>query len=156
MEVRIVGIENISKFPRINVLYVIFLSYITFSFYIFFWLRKYSNILNKELVDKKISNIWFPLSITVTIINFVMIFIEIFTNDNPQIVLIGKQINTIYIIILILWLFKVRNKMNIVLETEKNTQYWYSGILTFFFNIWYLQYKTNRIQDFINNEQDKS
>jgi L-asparagine transporter-like permease len=148
--------EKISKFPRINVIYVIFLSYITFSFYIFFWLKKYSNILNKELSDKKISNIWFPLSITVTIINFVMIFIEIFTNDNPQIVLIGKQINTIYIIILILWLFKVRDKMNIVLETEKNTQYWYSGILTFFFNIWYLQYKTNRIQDFINNEQDKS
>jgi len=148
--------EKISKFPRINVIYVIFLSYITFSFYIFFWLKKYSNILNKELSDKKTSNIWFPLSITVTIINFVMIFIEIFTNDNPQIVLIGKQINTIYIIILILWLFKVRDKMNIVLEKEKNTQYWYSGILTFFFNIWYLQYKTNRIQDFINNEQDKS
>jgi hypothetical protein len=148
--------EKISKFPRINVIYDRKITYITFSFYIFFWLKKYSNILNKELSDKKISNIWFPLSITVTIINFVMIFIEIFTNDNPQIVLIGKQINTIYIIILILWLFKVRDKMNIVLETEKNTQYWYSGILTFFFNIWYLQYKTNRIQDFINNEQDKS
>jgi len=78
-----------------------------------------------------------------------MVFIEILTNDNPQIVLIGKQINYIYIIILILWLFKVRDKMNIVLEADKNTQYWYRGILTFFFNIWYLQYKTNRIQDLI-------
>jgi len=142
-----VGTEKISNFPKTNVIYVIFLSYITFSFYIFFWLKKYSDILNKEITDKKISNVWFPLSITVTTINFVMVFIEILTNDNPQIVLIGKQINYIYIIILILWLFKVRDKMNLVLETKKNTQFWYSGILTFFFNIWYLQYKTNKIQD---------
>jgi len=85
-----------------------------------------------------------------------MAIAEGLTNDNPQIVYIGKLINYIYIFIIILWLFKVRDKMNIILDTKKNTQFWYSGILTFFFNICYLQYKTNRIQDFINNEHDKS
>lgn len=61
--------------------------------------------------------------------------------------IISKLIFKIDLILTIIWIFKVRNRMNILLEIEKKTPYWYHAFWTLLFGLFYLQCKVNKLQE---------
>ncbi|MBN4071864.1 DUF4234 domain-containing protein [bacterium AH-315-F18] len=135
------------EFPRQGVLATIALTIITLTFYLPFWQRRHSRIINRLLPDDPIGSWWFPLSIAVTILNFGMVIPEILSNDHRGVVALSNFINRIDIILIIVWAFKIRNRMNTLLEATKGSKTWYNGLLTFFLGVIYLQFKLNSLLD---------
>jgi hypothetical protein len=139
--------DNIREFPSQSVWSLIGLTIITITFYFPFWLRKHTKILNKLLPEDTIGSWWFPVCLTTTVLNFGMVIPEIITNDHPVALGISKMIQHIDIILLVVWTFKIRNRMHVILSAQKKTREWYYAFWTLFFGIFYLQYKVNRLQN---------
>lgn len=135
--------EIINQFPKQNLLVTIGLSIISLSIYMLFWLRKHTNIINKLSSSNLVPNWWFPLCLSLTILNFGMVIPEILTNDHPRVIELSRLINRIDIVVFIGWVFTVRNGMHFIMNSEKKTKNWYHWFWTLFFNIFYLQYKIN-------------
>lgn len=139
--------DIIHKFPRQSVWAIIGLSLVTLTIYFPFWLRKHTRIINQLLPNNQVPSWWFPLYLCITILNFALVIPEIITEDHPAVMAVSKLISMIDIILTIVWIFKLRNRMNILLETEKKTPYWYQAFWTLLFGLFYLQYKVNKLQE---------
>jgi len=137
--------EHTDQFPKQSIWGMIGLTIITLTFYFPFWLRKHTRIVNRILPDAAIASWWFPVCITVTILNLGMVIPEILTNDHPAVMLLSKIMEKIDIILTVVWTFKLRNRMNTVLEAQPKQPEWYHGFWTLFFGIFYLQHKVNKL-----------
>lgn len=142
------GKENINDFQKQRVWALIGLSLITLTFYLPFWFRRQSKIINRLLPSDKITTWLFPLSLGFTILYFGMIIPEVITNNHPAVMLISKTINLIDIIITLVWAFKIRNRLNYIFEAEKDHGLWFNGSCTFLFTSFYIQYKINKIKKY--------
>jgi hypothetical protein len=138
--------ENINHFTRQSVWGMIGLSIITLTFYFPFWMRKTSRVINGLLPANRISPWFFPVSIILTLLNFGMVIPEILTDDNPTVMMVSKLLNRIDCIVIIVWAFKIRNRMNVILEAEKKTPLWFNAFWTLNFQMFYIQFRINKIK----------
>ena len=122
------------------------MSLITLTFYFPFWLRKTSRLVNGLLPTNQISTWFFPASILLTILNFGMVIPEIVTDDNPIVMMVSKLMNNIDCIVILVWAFKLRNRINLVLEAEEKTDLWFNALWTFLFQMFYIQFRINKIK----------
>ena len=139
--------DNPSPFPKQSVWAVLGLSFLTAGFYFPFWLRKYTRIINRLLPDSQIASWWFPVCILVAILNLGMVIPEVLTNDHPLALGIDRIIEKIDVILTYTWIFKIRNRMNILLQAQPKQDRWFHGAWTFLFGILYLQYKVNLLHE---------
>ena len=137
--------ENINHFTSQSVWGMIGLSLITLTFYFPFWLRKTSRLVNGLLPTNQISTWFFPASILLTILNFGMVIPEIVTDDNPIVMMVSKLMNNIDCIVILVWAFKLRNRINLVLEAEEKTDLWFNALWTFLFQMFYIQFRIKQI-----------
>lgn len=122
------------------------MSLITLTFYFPFWLRKITRVINRLLPLNPIGMWFFPASIILTALNLGMVIPEILTDDNPAVVMASKAINRIDAILVLVWVFKIRNRMNVILGAENRSPLWFNAFWTFIFQIFYLQFRINRIK----------
>jgi len=139
------ALKDIDQFPRQSIWGMIGLTIITLGFYIPFWLRKHSRIVNRVLPEAPIASWWFPVCISVAILNFGIVIPEILTNDHPAVILVDKILRWADIILTWVWIFDLRNHMNVILRAKRKQPEWYRGFWTFFFGMIYLQYKVNKL-----------
>jgi len=139
--------KNIDSFQKQSVLAVIGLVIITFGFYFPFWLRRQTKVINLSFPSDKIGMWFFPLSICFTISSFAMNIPSVIMGDNSIIWLVDNIIDVIDGAIILVWAFKLRNRMNLLLRAKGGTELWFNGPATIFFTIIYLQYKINKIKD---------
>ncbi len=138
--------ENIDHFPVQSVWGMIGLSLVTLTFYFPFWLRKTSRVVNALLPSNPIGTWFFPASIILTALNFGMIIPEILTDDNPTLMAISKLLNRLDTVLVLVWVFKIRNRMHVILEAEKKTPLWFNAFWTFFFQVFYIQFRINTLK----------
>jgi len=144
--------STITQFKRQSVWVLIGLTIITATIYWPFWLRRQSRLLNQSLPQKAIPTWFFPVLIALTILNFGWAIPEVSTDDAPGIIAIGKLLNIADGIFTIVWVFKVRNRLNTLLCFSKNDKTWFGGVWTFLFGILYFQFKINRLKAQNNHE----
>jgi hypothetical protein len=60
--------------------------------------------------------------------------------------MISKLANIADSVVVLVWAFKIRNRMNLILEAEKTSELWFKGFWTFFFQLFYMQFKINKIR----------
>ena len=138
--------STITQFKRQSVWVFIGLTIITATIYWPFWLRRQSRLLNQSLPQQAIPTWFFHVLIALTILNIGWAIPEVLTDDAPGIIAIGKLLNIADGIFMIVWVFKVRNRLNALLCFSKNDKTWFGGVWTFLFGIFYLQFKINRLQ----------
>ncbi|MDD5262536.1 MAG: DUF4234 domain-containing protein [Methylacidiphilales bacterium] len=138
--------ENIDHFATQSVWGMIGLSLITLTFYFPFWLRKTSRIVNELLPSNPIGAWYFPVGIILTALNFGMLIPEMLTDDDPTVMIVSKLLNRIDTVFVIFWAFKIRNRIHVILESEKKTPLWFNTFWTFFFQMFYIQFRINRIK----------
>lgn len=138
--------ENTHHFPTQSVWGMIGLTLITLTFYFPFWLRKMSRVVNALLPSNPIGTWFFPVSIILTALNFGMVIPEILTEDNPAIMMVSKLMEKADAIFILVWAFKIRNRINLVLDAEKKTDLWFNAFWTFLFQMFYIQFKINRLK----------
>ena len=138
--------ENIAHFTSQSVWGMIGLTIVTLTFYFPFWLRKTSRIVNDLLPTNRIGAGFFPISIMLTIINFGMVIPEIMSNDDQTVVMMSKLVNLLDVLVILVWSFKIRNRINMILEAENPSRLWFNAVWTFLFQLFYIQFRINRIK----------
>ena len=138
--------STITQFKRQSVWVLIGLTIITATIYWPFWLRRQSRLLNQSLPQQAIPTWFFPVLLALTILSIGWAIPEVLTDDAPWTIAIGKLLSRADLIFSIVWVFKVRNRLNALLESSKSDKTWFGGVWTFLFGIFYLQFKINHLQ----------
>ena len=82
-----------------------------------------------------------------TIINYGMVIPEIMTNDDKTVLMISKLLNFVDGFVILLWSFKIRNRINLIFEAKKSSPLWFDAVWTFLFQALYIQLKINKIKN---------
>jgi hypothetical protein len=138
--------SEVTEFKRQNVWALIGLTIITGTIYWAFWLRRQSRILNVKLPAHPIPEWFFPVVLSLTILNLGWGIPEALTHDAEVVILIGKIVHLVDVTFSLVWVFKVRNRLNVLLETSKNDKTSFGAVWTLILGVLYLQYRLNRLQ----------
>lgn len=137
-------------FKKVNVWLTVLLTFVTFGFYLPYWFITRSGAANRMQSSKKLNKWPFYIVVVLYIISLLASFASGFMEvdsgaDDPTVIMfniISGVMNLIGGIILIVQAFKLRAIFNdhFAAKGEK-----FSGIWTFLGNIWYFQYKVNKL-----------
>ena len=140
------GPDAIAEFPRFSAWAVFGLLIITLGIYSVYWLYSRTNILNR------ITSQPIPSSFTsFVLVGYVMVFAIAFASgmspDDESLAIVSTLLSFIINISMLVWFFKIKNRINDLTATSRGDALWIGPILTFLFNTIYLQYKINQIID---------
>ncbi len=142
--------EKIMELPRKNLALVIILSLVTFATYIGFWFLKRKDAFNNFGKHHVPFNLWIVATIFL-VISLVHFIIGNFIFTPFGLVYIESyNIILTYLFIALLYysIFRIKD----VLEREYH-HLELNKYLTFFFHIWYIQYKINQMHDYDEMER---
>ena len=146
----------IREFQHQSVLGLFGLSIITLGIYVPVWLDRQAKIIARILPRDPVSR---ELVVAVYVLYIAsvawivpLIWIE-FTpptaGDHSALLLIelvDSLLDWTGMICMLVLTFKVRNRIHAVIGARPQSERWFSGLLTFFFSVLYLQYKINRVR----------
>jgi Domain of unknown function (DUF4234) len=131
--------EGFKIFSRFSTWYVVGLSIITLSFYILYWLYTRSKKLN-TIASEPISVTFMIISIVIYITSFSIIFVEELIPKDTEILF--RLFDFLANVLIIVWIFMFRSRIQ---SFALSRGIKVGGVLTFIFQIYYLQYKINEI-----------
>jgi hypothetical protein len=148
------GVEAVKKLPRFTAWAVFGLSIITLGIYGYYWLYTRTKQLNSlSAPENKIAS-WLPTTtIAFTVLYWIMSFVPLAMEGmaDPTLVMIigilSLVISIVYFVLYIMWIFAFRRCLTHLSGANKGEQFWLGGIMTFFFNVIYFQYKINQMHD---------
>ncbi|MGI0116076.1 DUF4234 domain-containing protein [Zooshikella sp. RANM57] len=142
--------EGIYELPRFSACGVFFLTLVTFGLYYYYWMYRRTVIINR-VCDRKISMHIPNLVIVYCIVSFIYGIYQnyiIYTSGRiPEPFLVEYIMQIIFLVLATFWLYNIRNRLNYMFKAKKKDMFWIGGILTFFGNAIYLQYKVNKFID---------
>lgn len=128
---------DITKFKRFSTWGVLALSIITFGIYSIYWLHSRTKVLN-DISENPISKSFTGISIAFYVANIVFSFAA---GVNPELEILSQLVNLPSSILMIVWAFKMRNRLEPIMNKSLG------GVMVFFFNVYYLNYKINESID---------
>ena len=125
-----------------------FLTIITLGIYSAHYLRRQTNILNKHLGhNQQISSILVTFVLIVTYISAILVIPYSLLAEGHIIDDISGVIDIVFYICTLVWVFKVRNRINTILQTKSFNRNWFHGIWTFLFHELYINYQINKLNE---------
>lgn len=122
------------------------LTVITLGIYLGHYILRQNKIINEQLSDAdKIRN---GLALTILVGGYLSIILFIPVLINPewyQLESVSDAIDSFVSILCVVWGFKMRNRMNVILEANQGEATWFHGGGTFFFTPFYFNYKVNKL-----------
>ncbi len=141
-------VSKIKSFKRFTTWGVIGLAIITLGIYGYYWMHSRTKILNTLIPENKVASWLVPTVIGLGILNIIMSLLPIVS---PELALslsfISLPFSLIGFALIVIWAFKFRNRLNIISGSSKGDVFWLGPILTFFFQLYYFQYKINQMHD---------
>jgi hypothetical protein len=130
---------------------LVLLSIITLGIYTAHYIKRQTCIFNKYLDrEQKISSLLAYLIMFISYERVIVLLLSVFMNQ-----LISEDMNffrnLLRFILVIVWAFQVRNRINKLLLLSANRTLWLNRGLTFFFTIFYINYMINSL----NGNSDK-
>lgn len=143
------GVDAVKQFPRFTAWAVFGLSVITLGLYGYYWLYSRTNTLNDLSANENKIASWLPITtIAVAVVYWIMSLLPIF---DPQMAgslgIVSLVVSLTYIVLYLMWIFTFRSRLNLLSGANKGEAFWLGGIMTFFFNVIYFQYKINQMHD---------
>jgi len=143
-------IGDFSVFERFSTWFVVVLSVITLSFYIPYWLYTRTKQLNTITKDK-ISDGFIITALALFMVSMAGAFASGSVEFSKDAEIVLGLLDLTSNIFTIVWVFKIRNR---ILDLVKDSPIDLGGVLTFFFQLYYLQYKINEIIDYKKQQQE--
>jgi len=134
--------ERSMSLPKMNVFLLIVLSSVTLAIYIPVWFLRRRDWLNSLSTTEKLGSV---LPIVVLVIYCISLLLLLFMPDETLSDTIDSLISLIGGIITLVLAFSVRRILIEHFKDKLGMNISFSGVATFFFTIWYLQYKINRL-----------
>ena len=134
--------QSILAFRRFTAWGVFGLTIITFGIYPYYWMYSRATIINSLHEDK------IPLALPLSLMGVVFLsYASSFFGEGETAIIASLVITLIYLVLYFVVLFKIRNRLQDIINRSGNKQYKLGPILTFFFYAIYLQYKINECID---------
>jgi len=146
---------NINLFKRVSAWYTIIFTILTLGLYFPYWLHTRTRILNR-IAHQKISAYFANFTALLFVATYVLLIAEVtferFTNLQVvmQYFTYLPILDLVANILILVWVFKFRNRLQ---KTFSTSEFNIGIIVTFFFQIVYLQFKINVL---IDRQHDKS
>ena len=135
--------QAIERFERFSTWYVLGLTLVTFSVYYIYWLYQRTRILN-QITQNKIGDGFIQLTVFLFFLSLLFSVGEIFQVQDQSYILMSDALGILSGIFELVWVFKFRNRLVDDVIDGENPRAEVGPVLTFFFQIFYLQYKINR------------
>jgi hypothetical protein len=141
-------VSKIKVFKRFTTWGVVGLAIITLGIYGYYWMYSRTKTLNTLIPENKIAGWLVPAVIGLGIINIIMSLLPLGAPELAEsFALVSLPFSLIGFVLIIVWAFKFRNRLNIISGSSKGNVFWLGPILTFFFQLYYFQYKINQMHD---------
>lgn len=149
--------DALMALPRFGTLWVILLSIITLSLYYVYWLCHRTALINRY-ASNKIGMPFIVFALVVYFVSFVPIFIDEYVPAAyaTEYIYIVNMLDVFSSLIMLIWVFRIRNRLIDDVYGPPYDRTAVGPILTFFFQIYYLQYTMNREIDNHLQDQDKN
>ena len=123
---------------------LVFLSLITLGIYGAYYIKLQTKIINQHLdregqISATVATFIVALS-CISAINLVLL------EPHP---VETALLDTVWSILVLIWVFKARNRMNMLLAVTKDQPQWFHGLWTFIFFYYYFNFKINRLNESI-------
>lgn len=122
------------------------LGLITYGVYFAYYVKKQTGKINGRLdKDAAISDGFVNSFFIMSYVSAALFIPYLFVDDGHPIESIGSIADTISGILLVVWGFKARNRVNNLCSLDKKSGSWFHGVWTFLFTPLYFNYKINRL-----------
>ena len=119
------------------------LGIITFGVYFAHYIQKQSKVINSKLDDDKISKGFVNTIMIMSYISLALFVPYLLVDEGHPIEKISSLVDKIWGILLIVWGFKARNRVNSLCKLSSDSNNWFHGLWTFLFTALYFNYKVN-------------
>tara|TARA_R110000787_G_scaffold81342_5_gene176411 strand:+ start:336 stop:809 length:474 start_codon:yes stop_codon:yes gene_type:complete len=130
-------------FEVASVLKIAALCILTFGLYVIFKLYTFSNKVNKA-VTAPIPHWFMHTAIVIHLISFISLLIFFSTDGDQALLIFSKLMHAVSSVFHLIWIIKVRNRINNINSVSKGDRLWLNPLLSSFFHVIYMQYKINQ------------
>lgn len=131
------------------------LSLITFFVYGAHYMKRQTKIINEHCDrDDKISEGFVTFVLVISYLSLLLFIAYQFVDETHPVAKISDLVDRVSNIAYLVWGFKARNRMNIILSSEKKTSMWFHGLWTFLFTPLYFNFKINRLNEGTEQDED--
>lgn len=121
------------------------LTIVTIGIYTAHYNIRQTRVLNEYLDDKnKISNIFVYVTLVIYYVSVALLSLYFFVDETTADGM-TSIFDLVSAICLLVWAFKARNSMNILLKVRPGQKQWLHGFWTFIFQSLYFNYKVNKL-----------
>ncbi|WP_428240581.1 DUF4234 domain-containing protein [Gynuella sp.] len=138
--------EDLQAFGRFSAWGVFFLSLVTLGIYSMYWMFSRTKILNR-ISDQGISSSVIWVTLVAYIINMVLSYGGALLLNSQFVVLVQLLAAVTYFIFMLIWIFGFRAEIVRIAQSHGQPDFRANGVLTFFFQTLYMQYKINQFID---------
>ncbi len=127
---------------------LLFLGAVTLGIYMAHYIKRQTTVLNQHLDSEDAISEGLVTSILIfQYISAILSVLGFVLGEGAPIVLfmIGNLLSMILVVLVVVWAFKSRNRMNTLLSVGKSDPRWFSGCYTFLFTGLYFNYKINEL-----------
>lgn len=122
------------------------LGIITYGVYFAYYVKKQSKEINAVVsTDDEISSGFLNSIFVMSYTSLALFIAYMFVDEDHPIAELSKWVDLIVLIMLTIWGFKARNRVNAYCEIHSQGDFWFHGFWTFLFTPLYFNYKVNCI-----------
>lgn len=135
--------QSNSVFKEKSLIAVLALCVFSFGLYVIFRLWQLTNILNSK-TENHISKVFTTITISIHLVSLLGLIYYFLFPAPATLLLTAKLLHLLSTIFHIIWIIKVRNRINTINNVSKGNMLWLDPILSSFFHVIYFQHKINQ------------
>jgi len=140
--------EILRSLKRESTWRLFFLGVITLGIYVAHYIKRQTACMNQYLdKEKQISGELVGAVLILAYISAILFVPSLLVEEGHPIAAISNLLDTIWEILLLVWAFKARNRMNMLLSATKGSEAWFHGLWTFLFTALYFNFKINTLSE---------
>jgi hypothetical protein len=141
-------IESIQQFKDQSTWKLAGIGIITYGVYFAYYIKKQTVKINELVGEGDRISVGFVNSILVmSYISLILFFAYLAVDDGHPVEIISTLFDRILGIMVLIWGFKARNRINSTYEITTEDKQWFHGLWTFLFTPLYFNYKINCISE---------
>ena len=127
---------------------LLFLSFATLGVYLAHYIVKQTTLLNVWFEEQwRISRRLVYAILVLAYVSAALMAASLFFKPDDPVTILADLTNLIWSILILIWAFKVRNRMNALLASRQQEPAWFHGLWTFLFNAFYFNFKINQLYE---------
>ena len=124
------------------------LGVITFGVYYAHYIARQTHLINLRLsAESRISPSFITLILFLSYLTLGLFVGFLFVDDGHPIAIASNVLDRVWMLMILVWGFYARNRMNQLNATANGDAAWFSGLWTFLFSPLYFNYKINVLTD---------